>query len=136
MTPDRRGQEPERTPDLITHDDRPVWVGERTDGELPVVVGDEVWTVPVDGVDPGAFPCGGPLPVLDMIDMGQVYLCEGEPHAGAVVTPTVVVELIPRDGRWYLQGFASSDASLPPVSEEPLWERDGIDASEHEEVDA
>ena len=133
---DRRDREPERTPDLTTHDDRPVWVGEITDGELPVVLGDKVWTVPVDDVDPGAFPCGGPLPVLDTIDMERVYLFEGEPHAEAVVTPTVVVELMPRGERWHLQGFASSGGRLPPTSKEMLWERDGVDAPGEREADA
>lgn len=136
MTPARRGREPERAPDLTTYDDQPVWVGERTDGDLPVVHGDEVWTVPVDDVEPSAFPCRGPLPVLDTIDMERVYLFENEPHAEAVLTPTVVVELMPRDGQWHLQGFASADASLPSASEETLWERDGIDASEREETSA
>ena len=136
MTPDRRGREPERAPDLTTDDDRPVWVGEVTDGDLPVVLGDEVRSVPVDDVDPSTFACGGPLPVLDTVDMERVYLCEDEPRAGAVVTPTVVVELLPRDGRWHLQGFASSNASLPSASEETLWERDGIDASDGKVADA
>ena len=136
MIPDRRGREPERAPGLTTRDDRPVWIGEVTDGDLPVVLGDKVWTVPVNDVEPSAFPCGGPLPVLDLIDMERVYLFEGEPHAEAVVTPTVVVELIPRDGQWHLQGFASSDTGLPVASEETLWERDESGTSEREEVSA
>ena len=136
MTPDRYGREPERSPDLTTRDDRPVWIGEVTDGDLPVVLGDEMWSVPVDDVESSAFPCGGPLPVLDTIDMERVYFFEGEPHAEAAVTPTVVVELIPRNGQWHLQGFASSDADLPFASEETLWERDGSDVSEREEVSA
>lgn len=136
MIPDRRGREPERAPDLTTRDDRPVWIGEVTDGDLPVVLGDKVWTVPVDNVEPSAFPCEGPLPVLDTLDMERVCLFEGEPRAEAVITPTVVVELTPRNGQWRLHGFASSDAGLSFASEETLWERDGRNTSEREEVSA
>ena len=74
--------------------------------------------------------------MLDTMNMERVYLFEGEPHAEAVVTPTVVVELMPRDGRWHLHGFASSEASLPSTSEETLWERDGLDAPNGRMADA
>ncbi|ESP89739.1 hypothetical protein K933_02101 [Candidatus Halobonum tyrrellensis G22] len=136
MTPTRRRREPERPPDLTTRDDRPVWIGEVTDGDLPVVLGDEVWTVPVDDVEPTAFPCAGPLPVLDTIDMERVYCFEGEPRAEAVVTSTVVVELRHRDGQWRLHGFASSDASCLSTNEKTLWERDVSETSEREELSA
>lgn len=109
-----------------------MWVGEVTDGDLLVTLGDELWRVPVDDVEPSRVPCAGPLPVLDTIDMEQVYLSDGKPQAGAVVTSNVVVELRWQDGQWQLQGFASSGASLPPASEEVLWERDGIDAPAYE----
>lgn len=136
MAPDRGGRQPERAPDLTTPDDRPVWVGEITDGDLPVVVDGEMWHVPVDNVDPSTLACGGPLPVLDTMDMERVSLFEDEPHAEAVVTPTVVVELMPREGQWCLQGFVSADATFPSTSEETLWERDGLNAPNERAADA